>query len=302
VQRYGKTQQQRQRWRCRVCGGCFVWKNALNKYVRQRIWFERWIIEGYTLRQLAIQSGHSVSTLRRVIEHWLQRPPPDHTELSTCRYLLFDGTFINKRRGVFAVMDTERFSVIHGAAEMAEGPAHLHPFCSALAQRGLVPTSATIDGNPHLIRILRLLWPEILIQRCLVHLQRQGLSWCRRHPKRTDARHLRGLFLQIMSLHTASDRDRFLAQLHRWECRYGRQLARSPEKGWVFSDLKRARSMLLSALPDMFRYLDTPLIAKSTNALEGYFARLKQRYRQHRGLAQRHRQAYFRWYLHLCPR
>ncbi len=60
--------------------------------------------------------------------------------------------------------------------------------------------------------------------------------------------------------------------------------------------------MLLAALPDMFRYLDDPQIATSTNPLEGYFARLKQRYRQHRGLAQHHRKAYFRWYLHLCPR
>lgn len=175
-------------------------------------------------------------------------------------------------------------------------------FCLALLQLGLVPTSATIDGNPHLVRILRLLWPEILIQRCLVHIQRQGLSWCRQHPKRTDAKHLRALFLQLMSLHNLSDRDRFLSQLHAWERRYGCHIARSPEKGWVFSDLKRARSMLLAALPDMFRYLDDPLIAKSTNALEGYFARLKHKYRQHRGLAQHHREAYFRWYLHLCPR
>jgi len=60
--------------------------------------------------------------------------------------------------------------------------------------------------------------------------------------------------------------------------------------------------MLLSALPDMFRYLDDPRIAKSTNALEGYFARLKEKYRQHRGLARHHRTAYLRWYFHLCPR
>jgi transposase-like protein len=302
VQRHGETLQQKQRWLCLVCRRCFVWKNNLNKHLRERIWFERWIKEGYTLRQLAAHSGHSVSTIRRIIEHWLQRPPPGLAELSTYRYLLFDGTFINERKGVFAVMDTERFSVIHGAAEMAEGPAHLYPFCSALAQRGLVPKSATIDGNPHLTRILRLLWPEISIQRCLVHIQRQGLSWCRQHPKRTDAKQLRALFLQVMSVHTITDRDRFLSQLHVWERRYGRHIARSPEKGWVFSDLKRARSMLIAALPSMFRYLDDPSIAKSTNALEGYFARLKQKYRQHRGLAQHHREAYFRWYLHLCPR
>jgi hypothetical protein len=66
--------------------------------------------------------------------------------------------------------------------------------------------------------------------------------------------------------------------------------------------LKRARSMLMVALPDMFHYLKDANIPTSTNSLEGYFGRLKQKYLQHRGLAQRHREAFFRWYFHLCPR
>lgn len=302
MRRYGKTRKAKQRWLCRICRRTFVWRNRINKHLRQRIWFERWIIEGYTVRQIAAQSGHSIRTVRRIIEYWLQHPPPNRSELSAYRYLILDGTFLDQRKGVFAVMDAKRYSVIHGAPDMAEGPAHLYPFCSTLVQYRLLPISATVDGNPHLMRILRFLWPKILIQRCLVHIQRQGLSWCRQYPKRTDAKHLRALFLKIMSIRTASDRDRFLYELRTWERRYGRTVGRSPEKGWVFSDLKRARSMLLTALPDMFRYLDDPLIPKSTNALEGYFARLKQRYRQHRGLVQRHREAYFRWYLRLCPR
>jgi hypothetical protein len=126
--------------------------------------------------------------------------------------------------------------------------------------------------------------------------------WCRRYPKRTDAKHLRSLFLQVPFIRSASERDRFLAQLRDWENRYGKQIARSKETGWVFSDLKRARSMLLAALADMFRYLDDPKIVASTNALEGYFARLKQRYRQHRGLAALHRNAYLNWFIHLCRR
>ena len=223
-------------------------------------------------------------------------------ELSAHRHLLLDGTFLDQRKGIFAVMEAKRCSVIYGASDMAEGPGHLYPFCSHLKQRGLVPRSATVDGNPHLMRILRMLWPGILIQRCLVHIQRQGLMWCRRYPKRTDAKHLRALFLKVMSIDTPTDRDHFISELRRWERRHGRHIACSPETGWVFSDLKRARSMVLAALPDMFRYLDDPLIPNSTNALEGYFARLKQRYRQHRGLARKHRDAYFRWYLHLCPR
>jgi hypothetical protein len=105
-----------------------------------------------------------------------------------------------------------------------------------------------------------------------------------------------------MAIRTRTERKRFLAQLALWEHRYGHAIAFTPESGWVFSDLKRARSMLMAALPDMFHYLDDPKIPTSTNGLEGYFGRLKQKYRQHRGLAQRHREPYFRWYFHLCPR
>ena len=254
------------------------------------------------MRQIAAQSDHSSRTVRRIIKYWLQHPPAEQIKLTSHRYLLLDGTFLDQRKGIFAAMEAKRNSVIHGGSDMTEGPTHLYPFCCYLKQHGLIPHSATLDGNRHLIRILRLLWPQILIQRCLVHIQRQGLMWCRRYPKRTDAKHLRDLFLKVMSVHTVSDRERFISELRHWENHYGHQIARSPERGPVFSDLKRARSMLLSALPDMFRYLDNPSIPNLNNALEGYFSRLKQRYRQHRGLAQHHRHAYFRWYLHLCPR
>jgi len=193
-------------------------------------------------------------------------------ELSGYRYLIFDGTNLEGRRGLFAAMDGERNYLLHGVCDVSEGPRDLLPFCLSLKERGLVPGSATVNGNPHLIRILRMLWPEISIQRCLVHIQRQGLSWCRRKPKRTDARHLRKLFLRVMRLQSFEERDRFLADLAQWERRYGTRIAASPETGWVFSDLKRARSML------------------------------KQKYRQHRGLVKRHRSAYFKWYFYLCRR
>jgi len=249
-----------------------------------------------------MQSGHSFSTIRRMIAHWLLHPPRNIEVPSTPCYLLFDGTSLEQRQGIFAVMDANNFSVLYGVPDISESPSDLLPFCASLSQRGLYPKSATVDGNPHLIKILRFLWPQVIIQRCLVHIQRQGLSWCRINPKRTDARNLRKLFLQVMSINTEADRDRFLAQVNEWEQEYGYRIAISPETGWIFSDLKRARSMLLSALPDMFHYLYDSNIPKSTNALEGYFARLKRKYYQHRGLVKQHRNAYFKWYLQLCPR
>ena len=302
MRRNGRSRHGNQRWLCRRCGHTYGWRNHASKYRHHRVWFERWIAEGYTLRQLVQQSGHSIRTLQRIITYWLNRPPSSTTTLSEIRYLILDGTFLEHRKGIFAVMDAEYFSVVHAEPCVSEGPTPLRRLCQVLAERAVVPKSATVDGNPHLIKALRQQWASIVIQRCLVHIQRQGLSWCRRFPKRTDAKHLRLLFLQVMQIHTAEERTEFLAHVHAWERQHGRRIAGSPESGWVFSDLKRARSMLLAALPDMFHYLDDSHIPTSTNALEGYFARLKQRYRQHRGLAPHHRDAYFRWFIHLCPR
>jgi transposase-like protein len=223
-------------------------------------------------------------------------------DLSDCQHLILDGTILEGRRGIFVVMDASNFAVVHGAYDISEKAAKLQQFCNWLAKHKLAPASATVDGNPPLIRVLRAFWPQIKIQRCLVHIQRQGLSWCRRFPKRTDAKHLRELFRGVAAIRSQTEKESFLNKVQEWENRYGAGISSAPDRGWVLSDLKRARSMLLTALPDMFHYLENPNIPTSTNALEGYYARLKQKYRQHRGLARRNRDSYFRWYLHLCPR
>ncbi len=302
VQRHGKSHHGKRRWLCLICGRTFSWTNRLNKRFRQKIWFRKWIVEGYSLRQLSDQSGHSISTLQRINSYWLSQIPKQRGNWSKDRYLIFDGTMFENRRGPFVVMNALTHCILYAEAHICEGPSDLKKFCDYLWNYGLSPQSATLDGNPHLIRILRTLWPQILIQRCLVHIQRQGLMWCRQYPKRIDAKHLRKIFLGVSSIRHSSDKSCFLTQVYRWEDKYGQRIATSAETGWVFSDLKRARSMLLTALPDMFYYLQDHNIPHSTNALEGYFSRLKQKYRQHRGLAKHHRLAYFNWFFHLCQR
>jgi hypothetical protein len=260
------------------------------------------MVEGYSARQLSEQSGYSVSTIRRIVRYWLERTPKMRKDFAKDSHLILDGTIIERPRGVFAVMNSPGFMVLHGEANVSEGPGDLRKFCGFLRQQNLVAKSATVDGNPHVMRVLKEHWPRIKIQRCLVHVQRQGLMWCRHRPKRTDAKHLRELFLKVPFVRTHRQKSEFIAQVNQWENRFGSKIASQDESGWIFSDLKRARSMLLAALPNMFHCLSNKNISRSTNPLEGYFSRLKQRYRQHRGLAKHRRNAYFQWYLHLCTR
>jgi transposase-like protein len=251
---------------------------------------------------LVKHSGHSRATVQRILEYWLDHPPASNRKKIDARYLIFDGTFLYRRRGMYVVMDGVSHRVLYGAYGINEGPRDLLLFCRALKDQGLEPKSATMDGNPYIFRTVQQLWPKIIIQRCLVHVERQGLSWCRQHPKRTDAQHLRRIFLMVLHIHSQNERQEFQRRLDQWNNRYGQHLAHTPSRGWVMTDLQRAHSMIINALPYMFSYLDDEKIPRSTNALEGYFSRLKLRYRQHRGLSTRHRLNYFRWYFHLAPR
>lgn len=303
MRRHGFDACGKQRWYCPGCGRSWVIRGITRRRDRQRIWFVRWIQEGYSIRQLSQQSGLPPRTLRRIIAYWLDRPPDSAEDLSRHRHLLIDGTYLRGRRpAVTVVMDATSNMVIAGAYDVHEGGARMAHFCAALASQNLCPFSITTDGRRRLLAYLHARWPRTILQRCLFHIQRQGEMWCRRHPVRTDARHLRELFHQLSGIRTLADRDHWLNNLIAWEQRYGWKIALTPEQGYVFSDLKRARSLLIHALPDMFHYLDHPAIARTTNGLEGYFSRLKMRYRQHRGLSTAHRQSYIQWFLHLCTR
>lgn len=301
--RHGYTAAGKQRWRCLSCQRSFVRSGTAYQYARQRVWFERWITEGYSVRQLAQQSGHSPATLRRLITYWLARPPQPALTLASFRYLIIDGTYLQGRQeAVVALADAKQRRIITGWYGIKEGSLVMQQYCAELAAQGLQPDSVTIDGLPAVQAMVSALWPHARLQRCVVHVQRQGLSWCRQSPKRTDARLLRALFQQLGGIATPAERERFWQAWQLWEARYGSAIAGRKESGWIFSDLKRARSMLVKALPFLFNYLDDPDVPTSTNWLEGYFSRLKARYRQHRGLARKHRQNYFLWYFHLCQR
>lgn len=255
------------------------------------------------MRQLSQQSGHSREKLYRIINHWLKEGSPEATNnLEQHRYLIFDGTFLHRPLSIVTVMDASRNQIISGRYGVSENSEkQLSMFFRPLIAKGLNPLSCTVDGNPQAIKVMRTLWPRIIIQRCLVHIQRQGLMWCRRYPKTASARRLRDIFLRVTHIQTEEERDQFLELIGQWEQQYGWYIKARPERGRVFSDIKRARSMLMKALPDMFHYLNDPNISFTTNSLESYFSRLKGHYRQHRGLRKKKLNSYFGWYLFYKP-
>ena len=87
----------KQRWWCGSCKRSFSGRNTKCKQSREHVWFKRWIVEGYSVRQLTQQSEHSRNKLYRVINHWLSKIPPEYElTLEKHQYLIFDGTFLHR--------------------------------------------------------------------------------------------------------------------------------------------------------------------------------------------------------------
>ncbi len=279
-----------------------MWRDTRLKASRQFKWLKLWVKEGYSVRELASMSGRSPSTITRILRYWLQRPPPNQTDLSKAKYLIFDGTWLQPNNEIYVVMNAADHSVIAGAYDLCERSLKLTAFYAQLASRGLTPRSATTDGEYRQLKYIQAAWPGIVLQRCLVHVQRQGLCWCRRYPKTPEAKGLRKLFLALSEVKSQSARTRFIRQVHAWEKQFGPGMVENLNRGRVFTDLLLARRTLLKALPHLFPFLKARRIPNSTNALEGYFARLKEKYRRHRGMAPKNRHAFFQWYFCLQPK
>ena len=224
-----------------------------------------------------------------------------YANLAEKKYLVFDGSFIWKRKtGAVILLDTQENKLIHGEYDFKENSlSALLGLFDQFKKDGLSPISCTVDGQPAVIKALVDVWPNIIIQRCVVHIQRQGLKWCRSYPKTIAAQKLRLLFSSITNIRKLEEKEEFLLSVQKWEDTYGCKIKNKPERGKVFSDLKRARSMLLNSLPNAFHYLNDIKIAKTTNLAEGYFSFMKTRYRDHRGLSPLKRKAFFNWFFYL---
>jgi len=159
-----------------------------------------------------------------------QPAPPPVLGLGQGQHFIFDGTFLRRPRSLIALMDARTHMLVAGQYDVSENSKpELIEFFEGLKQSGLNPRSFTVDGNRTVMGVLRQLWPDIVLQRCLVHIQRQGLSWCRTSPKTTYARWLRQIFLQVARIRTPAERDTFLSAVTDWELKYGSQIGRRRE-------------------------------------------------------------------------
>ena len=173
-----------------------------------------------------------------------------------------------------------------------------------LLSLGVQIESITCDGHRSLLKAIRKVCKGVVLQRCLVHIQRMCRIWLTMRPKSIAGIELRQI---VNRLHTIADReqkDYWLVSLVRWHKQhevYLKEKSFSTQTGrywYKHKMVRRSFTVIRRALPDMFHYLDNDRIPKSTNGLESFFGHLKSHITVHRGLSKEHRKNFIKWYLY----
>ena len=174
-----------------------------------------------------------------------------------------------------------------------------------LIKLGVQIESITTDGHKSILKAIKKSLPDVVVQRCLIHIQRMCLLWLTRFPRHEAGRQLRRLVLLLLKIKTENDRLFWTKELHRWYLQhkdYLQQKTYHENTGrywYTHKLLRRSYYTMKRALPNMFHYLANPNIPHTTNGIEGFFSHLKNHLDLHRGLTIRNRINFIKWYVYL---
>ena len=270
------------------------------------VWFEDWVLGKQILDRISNQSGYSKSKIQRLFRYYLNSPPVFTIPQKESVHIIIDGTYFSsniclvvyrnsevKCTQLYRLSDNERYEEIKEDLEN-------------LKTLNINIQSITRDGHKAILKAIRKVFKKkMIIQRCLVHIQRMSRIWLTKEPKSIAARELRSITQQIHRITTHEQKLYWLRALYDWDLTHQafiQEKSFNPltNRTWYTHKMvRRVRYLLVHTFPDMFHYLDNPKIHKSTNALESFFGHLKDNLSIHRGLTVHNRKNFIKWYLHL---
>lgn len=206
----------KQRYKCKSCS---VLSSASNKSVssaNRSIWFEAWIIGRQTLRQVSKQSGYSERTLKRYFDKYLSDVPVFTVRPSAKVNLLIDATYFSNNLCLVLYRDnTIKYTQFYRLTD-GEWYEEIKEDLTNLLNMGVQIESITCDGHKALLKAVRKVCKHVIVQRCLVHIQRMCRIWLTMRPKSQAATDLRVIVNKLHTIDTHEQRNYWLASLVRW--------------------------------------------------------------------------------------
>jgi len=281
----------------------FTYNNPKTRLSNQRHWFKEWIINRKTIKQISRESGYCERSLKELFSIYLKELPVLSVKPSEKVNLLIDGTYFSNNMCLIIYRDnTIKFTQLYRFSD-GERYQELKEDLENLIKLGVQIESITCDGHKALLKAIKKACKGVVVQRCLVHIQRMCKIWLTMRPQSEAGFSLRQIVNQIHKIENHQQWGEWIVTLIKWHEIYHDfiyEKSYNPSNGryWFKHKMvKQSFNLIKNALPNMFHYLNNSSIPKTTNGLESFFGHLKGHVTIHRGLSKEHRKGFIRWYL-----
>ena len=291
----------KKRYKCKNCEIYFTSKNTQVSNSNKIVWFRQWVYYHQTFEYISELSGYSKRTLQNLFYEYLESIPQHKVVKREHVHLIIDGTYFSQDICLVVYRDNDIKQTMLYRITNDELTDEIIEDFENLISVGFQIESITCDGHRSILKSIKEVFKKnVIVQRCVVHVERQCRIWLTKNPKYIAGKELLEIVKQISQIKSLEQKYVWLRSLYDWDLKYKDFICeKSGSDGrYTHTYLRKARRMLINAFSDMFHYIDNPEIPKSTNALESYFGHLKDNLSIHRGLSIKHRKAFIQWYLY----
>jgi len=268
-----------QRFKCTCCG-----KQFLDTYHLEIDAVDLW--QEYhsgkqTYQQLATKYGCSIKTIQRKIDSVKAQR---QTTFPGIANVLMDTTYFGRKLGVMVFKDSISGQILYKQYVKQETNKLYLSGIEEIARRGIKIQAIICDGRKGLMQ----LFEGIPVQMCNFHQVAIIRRYLTKKPKMQASKEL-WAHVQLL---TRTDKESFEAGLAAWYSKWEaflkeRKTDNTGKSRYVHKRLRSAYRSLKTNLPWLFTWYDyiDLKIPNTTNAIDGHFADLKNKLRNHNGLS-----------------
>lgn len=264
-------------YKCIVCGRQF--KDTFRLDAAQ-IWQE-YTKGKQTYEQLAKKNNCSAKTIQRKID---SIKPQRLTIFSPIANVLMDTTYFGRKFGIMVFKDSITGQILFKQYVKQETNKLYLSGIEEIAKRGIKIQAIICDGRKGLLQ----LFEGIPIQMCNFHQVAIIRRYLTKKPKMQASKELWEHVLLLVK----TDKESFEGGLNAWHTKWSdflneRKLDSKGKNRYVHKRLRSAYRSLKTNLPWLFTWYDNMglNIPNTTNAIDGHFADLKNKLRNHNGLS-----------------
>lgn len=244
--------------------------------------FDEYFYGKQTYKQLSEKYGCSEKTIRRYID---KVEPRRKTDFYRVANVVMDTTYFGRDFGVMVFKNSLDGCVLLTKFVKHETVRGYLEGISEIVSRGISVQAIVCDGKKGVVNA----FGDIPVQMCQFHQVKTVTTYLTRKPKLQASIELRNISLCL----TNATKDVFLSRLNKWFEKWKHVLNErtvnevTGKSHYTHKKLRSAYRSLVTNLPHLFvceewKELDIP---NTTNSLDGLFADLKNKLRNHNGLS-----------------